>query len=176
MAIRVSPLKMKAKKKIVVMAAAVTLIALCAIAVQWQVSRQKLVESRGLASGNISWGAVSCRLHLFFHKMQGKIPELSWLELWQLASERRTGFHCAEGRSLESALQFSSSASTDDRRLGAVGMSKADVSGRAICDARGAAGCCVGCSTRGSQVHRTVDRGDGRRVGCSGWTLLIALL
>src|SRR5690348_14000371 len=104
--------KMKAKKKVVVMATAVTLIALCAVALQRQVSRE-------LTASNISWGAISCRLHLFFDKMHGKIPGLSWLELWQLTSERRTGFHCEEGRSLETALQFSSIASANDRRVGA---------------------------------------------------------
>jgi alcohol dehydrogenase (cytochrome c) len=111
---------MKAKKKkLAVKSAAAILVALGAIALQGQISWQKLAEDRGLTSSDISWGAISCRLHLFSQKMQGKTPKLSWLELWELASQRRTGFHCAEGRSLETALQFSSIASIEDRRMGA---------------------------------------------------------
>ena len=59
-----------------------------------------------------------------------------------------------------------------DRELGAIGMSKADVSGRGTCDARGPQDAASGALL----ADRTVDERDGRRVSCSGWTPLIVLL
>jgi alcohol dehydrogenase (cytochrome c) len=63
------------------------------------------------------WQAFSCRAHLFLQKAQGNIPELSLTELWMLA-RLRTGYQCAEGRSLEASLKFSSEAGEDDRKAG----------------------------------------------------------
>jgi alcohol dehydrogenase (cytochrome c) len=64
------------------------------------------------------WQEGSCRARLFLQKAQGGQPDLSWSELWGIA-RLGYGFHCIEGRSLESSLQFSSNASEDDRREGA---------------------------------------------------------
>jgi alcohol dehydrogenase (cytochrome c) len=107
------------KKLIFVMAAAVFLISLCVTILQGRQSRWKLVEGPGIASSEKIWTAISCRLQLYSQKVLGKVPELSWLELLRLSSQPGSGFHCEEGLSLEAALQFSSIASADDRRVGA---------------------------------------------------------
>jgi alcohol dehydrogenase (cytochrome c) len=64
------------------------------------------------------WQGVSCRAKLFIQKAQGAHPDLSWTELWELA-RLENGFHCIEGHSLESSLQFSAEASEDERKEGA---------------------------------------------------------
>jgi alcohol dehydrogenase (cytochrome c) len=108
---------MKIKKLIFSMAAAVILIGLCATTLR-QLSRWKSDEGPELVLNEKIWTAISCRVQLYLDKAQGKIPELSWSELWGLSSHRGTGFIC-DGSSLETALQFSSVASADDRRAGA---------------------------------------------------------
>lgn len=100
------------------MAAAVILVVLCATTLQRQLGRWNSVEGPGLALNEKTWTAISCRVHLYLQKAQGKIPKLSWSEVWGL-SQPGSGLSCAEGRSLEAALQFSSVASAGDRRVGA---------------------------------------------------------
>jgi alcohol dehydrogenase (cytochrome c) len=100
-------------KKLIGSAAAVVILA---ITLQWQLGIWKSGESPSLASKEKTWTAISCRAELYFQKAEGKVPELSWSELWRLSSQRGLGFVCAEGRPV---LQFSSVASAEDRRLGA---------------------------------------------------------
>src|SRR5215475_8377327 len=100
---------MKFKKLIIVMTAAV-FVSLCVPTLQRQVVRWKSGEGAELASNDKIWTAISCRARLYMQKAQGKIPELSWWEVWGL-SQPGSGFGCAEGRGLEAALQFSSIAS-----------------------------------------------------------------
>ncbi|MFY9763028.1 MAG: hypothetical protein WAK32_21800, partial [Xanthobacteraceae bacterium] len=88
-----------------------------------------------------------------------------------VAASAAAGYRCRTGSGDHGALA-SLLRRQRDRELGAVGMSKADVSGRATCDARGPRDAASGALL----ADRTVDERDGRRVGCSGWTLLIALL
>jgi alcohol dehydrogenase (cytochrome c) len=66
------------------------------------------------AAGN----AVSCRARLYLQKARGEVPELSWSELWELTFPGR-GFHCTEGTSLETTIQYSSYASEENRSAGA---------------------------------------------------------
>jgi alcohol dehydrogenase (cytochrome c) len=55
---------------------------------------------------------------VFLEKAQGKISELSWVELWEM-TRLRSAFHCGDGRSLEASLQYSLVASEEDRAEGA---------------------------------------------------------
>lgn len=75
------------------------------------------VHLNGRSSAKI-WDAVSCRGWLYLQKVRGEIPEVSWLELWELTFPGK-GFNCNDGSSLEGSLRFSASASEDDRAVGA---------------------------------------------------------
>jgi alcohol dehydrogenase (cytochrome c) len=103
---------MKARKLIIVAVAAVIL----AMTLLWQLRILKSDEGPRLALKDKTWTSISCRAQLYLQKAQGKVPELSWSELWRLSSQRGRGFVCAEGRPV---LQFSSIASAEDRRAGA---------------------------------------------------------
>jgi alcohol dehydrogenase (cytochrome c) len=103
---------MRTRKLIIVAVAAVIL----ATTLQWQLGLWKSDKGPRLALNEKAWTSISCRAQLYFQKAQGKVPELSWSELWRLSSQRGLGFVCAEGRPV---LQFSSVASAEDRRLGA---------------------------------------------------------
>jgi len=110
---------MKIKKLAFVISGAVILIGtISAAALYWHLDYWKSVVGRESASNEEIWNAVSCRARLYLQKAQGEIPELSWTELWKL-TRPGIGFHCVEGRSLEAGLQYSSSASEGDRRVGA---------------------------------------------------------
>ena len=50
-------------------------------------------EEAGVASNENIWPKISCRLRLYVQKTEGKIPELSWSELWGL-SQPGHGFMC----------------------------------------------------------------------------------
>jgi alcohol dehydrogenase (cytochrome c) len=103
-------------KWLILVTAAVTLITLCAAALQWEASRWKPDEDSALGLNEKTWTEASCRMLLYLQKAQGKVPQLSWSELLRLSSQRGLGFHCAEGRA---DLGFSSVASVEDRRVGA---------------------------------------------------------
>jgi alcohol dehydrogenase (cytochrome c) len=107
---------MKVKKLIYGAAAAVIIMVLCAASLQWELNRWKSNEHPELRL-NIST-AISCRVQLYLQKAQGEMPEFSWSEVWGL-SQPGIGFICGEGRSLRGGFQFSSIASTEDRRAGA---------------------------------------------------------
>ena len=51
-------------------------------------------------------------------KAKGKIPEVSWTELWTL-TRPGFGFNCIEGSSLEANLRYSTYATDEDRGIGA---------------------------------------------------------
>jgi alcohol dehydrogenase (cytochrome c) len=116
MLIRTNPL-MKSKKLVVVATVAVILASLGAAILQRHSSRWKSDNAPELSLNAKTWDAISCRAQLYLQKALGKVPELSWSEVWAL-SQPGHGFHC-EGSSLEAALQFSSTASADDRKAGA---------------------------------------------------------
>jgi alcohol dehydrogenase (cytochrome c) len=63
------------------------------------------------------WSAVSCRAQLLRQKAQGKMPELTWNDLWVL-TRLRPGFYCSAGSSMSADLRYSSVASEDDRKEG----------------------------------------------------------
>ena len=109
---------MRIKKLIFVIATTVILVSLCATILQRQLYRWKSDEGAELALNEKIWTAVSCRVGLYLRKAEGKMPELSWSEVWGL-SQPGSGFKCGEGGSLEASIQFSSIASADDRRAGA---------------------------------------------------------
>ena len=107
-------------KIIIVIAAAVVLAGLCAMAVQRQLGAMAVQRQLGPDEGpGPSYGkigsAMLCRAQLYLHKAEGKIPELSWSELWGL-SQPGMGFRCGGG--LETSVQFSSMASAEDRKAG----------------------------------------------------------
>lgn len=64
------------------------------------------------------WSALLCRAPLYLQKAKEELPGLSWGELWGLTRPGR-GFVCTEGSSLESSVQYSVTASEDDRKAGA---------------------------------------------------------
>jgi alcohol dehydrogenase (cytochrome c) len=105
---------MDIKKLISVLITAVALVSLSVLALQRQINRWELDEGAGPEK---IWAAISCRMELYLHKAGGKIPELSWSELWSMSQPGR-GFRC-EGGSLEASVQFSSVESADDRKEGA---------------------------------------------------------
>jgi alcohol dehydrogenase (cytochrome c) len=109
---------MKIRKLTFVMAAAVIVVILCVTTLQGQLSWSRSDEGPEPASYEKIWTAISCRLNLYLHKAEDKIPELSWSEVWGL-SQPGSGFKCGKGGSLEASIQFSSIASADDRRAGA---------------------------------------------------------
>jgi alcohol dehydrogenase (cytochrome c) len=109
---------MKIRKLTIIMVAAAVLVSVCAMTWQLHLNRWKSVEGPEFASSEKIWTAISCRARLYLQKAQGKIPELSWPEVWGL-SQSGSGFMCAQGSSLEAALQFSSVASAEDRKVGA---------------------------------------------------------
>jgi alcohol dehydrogenase (cytochrome c) len=109
---------MRAAKPKIVFSAGVLLIGtIGAAALYWHLGYWKSVLSPQSASSERIWKAVSCRIRIYVQKTQGDVPGLSWSELWGLTLPG-TGFHCAEGSSLEASLQYSSSASEADRLAG----------------------------------------------------------
>ena len=97
---------MTIKKLSLVISAGVFLIG--AAALYWHLGHWK----------SIPVDAVSCRARLYLQKARGEVPELSWVELWELTLPGR-GFHCTEGTSLEASIQYSSYASEENRSAGA---------------------------------------------------------
>jgi alcohol dehydrogenase (cytochrome c) len=106
---------MKIKTATFALTASVILVTLCAMIAHWQLNRWKSDAVPGLASNAKILAAISCRVQLHVRKAQGKIPELSWSELWKMSLQRGIGFICTEGRPV---LQFSSVATADDRKEG----------------------------------------------------------
>ena len=110
---------MDIKKRALIISGAITLVGTVYAAVVYShADYWKTAASLESESNEVIWTAVSCRARLFLEKAEGGIPELSWTELWGLTRPGR-GFHCVEGRSLEVSVQYSASASEEDRRAGA---------------------------------------------------------
>jgi alcohol dehydrogenase (cytochrome c) len=65
------------------------------------------------------WNAVSCRLQGNLQKLEGAVPQVSWIELWELMLLRKGAFNCDFGGGLEASLQYSSVATEEDRKAGA---------------------------------------------------------
>ena len=99
----------KLKKTILVAATSFLLVGFCVFALYWLLTNLKSSDR---------WAAISCRAALYLDKAEGKVPDLSWFEIWAV-SQPRMGFNCIGGTSWDSAIQFSSSAGPDDRRAGA---------------------------------------------------------
>ncbi len=110
---------MKVKKRGFEIASAIILVGtICAAAVYSYADYWISAAGLESASNEAIWTAVLCRARLYLQKAESRIPEFSWTELWGLTRPGR-GFHCMEGRSLEASVQYSASASEDDRRAGA---------------------------------------------------------
>jgi alcohol dehydrogenase (cytochrome c) len=110
---------MKTRKAAFVISADVLLIGtISAAALYWQLSYWKSVLGGESVSNERIWNGVSCRAQLYLQKLQGGVPELSWIELWEVTLFA-TGFHCTVGSSVEASLLYSSDASEGDRRAGA---------------------------------------------------------
>jgi len=84
----------------------------------WEVEYWRSAANIADLSNERIWDAAACRAHVFLQSAEGGGSELSWAELWAMVRPGR-GFHCAEGTSLEGRIQYSSSASEDDRKAGA---------------------------------------------------------
>jgi alcohol dehydrogenase (cytochrome c) len=107
------------KKTVIATLSAVILVgAIGGSALYWRLESGKSSVDPGGKSNEEIWSAVSCRAQLYLQKAKGEVPEVSWAELWKLTFPRR-GYHCTEGSSLESSLQFSADASEVDRKEGA---------------------------------------------------------
>src|SRR5262249_14172513 len=110
--------KLSSVQVIVISVMIVFIAALCAAALFWHSNYwQSVIGVEGLSRERIAQAAF-CRAGLFIEKAQGKISELSWVELWEM-TRLRSAFHCGEGRSMEASLQYSSAASEEDRAEGA---------------------------------------------------------
>jgi alcohol dehydrogenase (cytochrome c) len=110
---------MKFKNRAVWRLAAVILIGtIGAWALHWHHEFGKTNVNRADRSDEEIWNAIACRAQLYLQKAKGEVSEVSWTELWELTLPGR-GYHCIEGSSLESSLQFSADASEDDRKEGA---------------------------------------------------------
>jgi alcohol dehydrogenase (cytochrome c) len=110
---------LKFKKVVIGTLSAIILIGtIGATALYWRLESGKSIEDPEGKSNDEIWRAVLCRAQLYLQKAKGEVPEVSWVELWGLTLPGR-GYHCTEGSSLESSLQFSTDASEDYRKEGA---------------------------------------------------------
>ena len=97
---------------------AVVLLGAVGAASYWRLEAEKsIADPQGKSNAQI-WSALLCRAQLYGQKAKGQVPDMSWAELLQLTLLGR-GYHCTEGSSLESSIQFSAEASEDDRKEGA---------------------------------------------------------
>jgi alcohol dehydrogenase (cytochrome c) len=111
--------KMKIKKLAILSLVALIVIGtIGAAALYWRLESSKSIVNPEGRSNEEVWSAVSCRAQLYLQKAKGEVSEVSWAELWGLTLPGR-GYHCTEGSSLESSLQFSAEASEGDREEGA---------------------------------------------------------
>jgi alcohol dehydrogenase (cytochrome c) len=111
---------MKIKKLAIrVLAAAILASAIGAASLYWwEGSAKSIVDLQNDSTGH-TWNAFLCRAPLYLQKAKGELPDLSWAELWGLTRPGR-GFVCTVGSSLESGIQYSATASEDDRKAGAL--------------------------------------------------------
>jgi alcohol dehydrogenase (cytochrome c) len=100
------------------LAAAVLAGVIGAASLYWLQGSATSTADPALGSSGHVWSALLCREPLYLQKAKGELPDLSWAELWGLTRPGR-GFVCTEGSSLESSIQYSATASEDDRKAGA---------------------------------------------------------
>ena len=100
------------------LAAAVLAGVIGAASLYWLQGSATSTADPALGSSGHVWSAFLCREPLYLQKAKGELPDLSWAELWGLTRPGR-GFVCTEGSSLESSIQYSATASEDDRKAGA---------------------------------------------------------
>jgi alcohol dehydrogenase (cytochrome c) len=111
--------KMKIKKLAIRSLAAFVLIgAIGAAGLYWRLESVKSIANPEGKSNAQIWSAVLCRAQFYAQKAKGQVSDVSWAELLRLTVLGR-GYHCIEGSSLESSIQFSTDASEDDRKEGA---------------------------------------------------------
>jgi alcohol dehydrogenase (cytochrome c) len=103
------------KRVFVISAGMITIGAICAAVLYWQIDYWKSPLDFEAVSDH--WSAILCTGQLYLQKGEGKLSELSWTELWRLTLLGR-GFHCSEGSSFEASLSYSSSATETDRKAG----------------------------------------------------------
>ena len=109
---------MKIRKLTIGGVAAVVLIGAVGAASYWRLeAAESIANPEGKSNAQI-WSAVSCRAQLYEQKAKGEVPDMSWMELFRLTLLGR-GYHCIQGNSLESSIQFSAEASDADRKEGA---------------------------------------------------------
>jgi alcohol dehydrogenase (cytochrome c) len=110
---------MRIKKLSFTVSAFIILVAIMgAAAFYWKLQDWSSAINLESASNEKIWNSITCRARLYLQKAEGGVSELSWAELWRVTL-LRSGFYCADGRSLEGSLQYSSSASEGDRKEGA---------------------------------------------------------
>src|SRR6516162_4966735 len=110
---------MKIKKiPLLIFSSAVAIATICAGASYLALGDEISVPGLQSTSTQKVWRAISCRARLYVRKGMGAIPDLSWTELWKLTGPGL--FTCVDGRSLESGLNYSArAASEEDRAVGA---------------------------------------------------------
>ena len=89
-----------------------------AAASYWRLEAAKSIANPAGKSNEEIWSAALCRAQLYVQKAKGQVPDVSWPELWGFTLLGR-GYHCIEGSSLESSIQFSADATEGDRKEGA---------------------------------------------------------
>src|SRR5271157_4982200 len=109
---------MKFRKLAIRTLTAVLIGTIGALALYWRLEPGKSIVNPEARSNEEIWSAVLCRAQLYSQKAKGEVSEVSWAELWGLTLPGR-GYHCTEGSSLESSIQFSADATEDDRKEGA---------------------------------------------------------
>jgi alcohol dehydrogenase (cytochrome c) len=110
---------MRLKKRTLMISTAMIVSGTVAAAtLYWQFNYWKSVVNWDKSPNERIWDAISCRARLYLQKAQGGVHDLSWTEIWELTLPG-IGFDCTRGGSVAASLQYSSSASDDDRRAGA---------------------------------------------------------
>jgi alcohol dehydrogenase (cytochrome c) len=110
---------MKIKELAFVISAAVILIGtICTAALYWYPIHWKSFVGLESVSNEKIWNSFSWRAQLYLKKAQGGVPEVSWIELWEL-TRPGSGFLWAEGISMEASLRSSAGSSESDREAGA---------------------------------------------------------
>jgi alcohol dehydrogenase (cytochrome c) len=79
----------------------------------------KLTVSPEDGQNETIWNSIACRERLYLQKLEGRVTELSWIELLQMTTHRGSGFSCPNGSSIQAGLQYSTIASDEDRKAGA---------------------------------------------------------
>jgi alcohol dehydrogenase (cytochrome c) len=110
---------MKLKKTAIGILTALILIGgISASTLYYQMDSGKSITDPGRESNEKVWNAVICRAKIYLQSALGGVPDLSMTELWGLMRPGR-GFACTDSGSLHASMQYSYTASDDDRKAGA---------------------------------------------------------